>query len=59
MLMLSRKSRALKNDGYLDTQTESPASSLDSLLRHGLLAVVSALENYSIAFEALDGMRGQ
>ena len=59
MLMLYRKTCALKNDNYMDRQIDSPASSLVSLLRHGLHSVLSALENYSIAFEALDGMRGQ
>ena len=59
MLMLHRKSRALENDGYTATQTGSPTSSLEALLRDGLQSVVGALENYVIAFEALDGMRGR
>ena len=48
MLMLHRKSRTLKNDGYTATQTGSPTSSLEAILRDGLQPVVGALENYSI-----------
>ena len=57
--MLHCKSRALKNDGYTATQTGSPTSSLEALLRDGLQPVVGALENYSISFEAWVGMRSQ
>lgn len=56
MLMLYYKSRAI-TPGTVD----SPLSDIDQLseeLQHGLECVIGAVRNYSMAFEALGGMRG-
>ncbi|KAF3483482.1 uncharacterized protein GIQ15_02806 [Arthroderma uncinatum] len=57
MLMLYYKSRAINPENV-----ESPLSDPDQLseeLQHGLECVIGAVRNYSIAFEALDGMRDE
>lgn len=57
MLMLYYKSRVTKHE-----TDESPLNNGDQLcgrLRQGLQFVIGAVKNYAIAFEALDGMRGQ
>lgn len=54
MLMLCQKTRATT-----DANSNQMVGSLLSQLRHGLQKVVGALENYSISFEALSGMRGE
>ncbi|EZG08241.1 hypothetical protein H106_02433 [Trichophyton rubrum CBS 735.88] len=57
MLMLYYKSRAI-NPGMV----ESPLSDTDQLgeeLQHGLECVIGAVRNYSMAFEALGGMRDE
>ena len=58
MLMLCRKTRAT-NEGSLYGRNDQMVSSLLSQLRQGLEKVVGALENYSLSFEALSGMRGK
>lgn len=57
MLMLYYKSRAISSG-----MVESPLSDTDQLgdeLQHGLECVIGAVRNYSMAFEALGGMRGK
>ncbi|KAK2737556.1 hypothetical protein FQN57_007491 [Myotisia sp. PD_48] len=57
MLMLYYKSRVPRLD-----DSGGPLSNLDELgtqLQNGLECVVRAVKNYSIAFEALDGMRDE
>ncbi|KAM5499231.1 hypothetical protein McanMca71_006420 [Microsporum canis] len=57
MLMLYYKSRAI-TPGTVD----SPLSDIDQLseeLQHGLECVIGAVRNYSMAFEALGGMRDE
>lgn len=61
MLMLFYKTRVAKQLSP-DSENESNNASSDRLveeLRQGLQRVLGAMKNYSMAFEALDGMRGQ
>ncbi|KAF2499593.1 hypothetical protein BU16DRAFT_277163 [Lophium mytilinum] len=54
LLMLCRKSRDINRGSY----SGNPAASGLGELYSGIRRVLSALENYAIAFEAIDGMRG-
>ena len=58
MLMICHKIRATNGEGFIDQWNEHLVSSLTSQLRNGLQKVVGALDNYSMSFEALSGMRG-
>ncbi len=58
MLMICHKARATIGEGFIDQRNERLVSSLTSQLRNGLQKVVGALDNYSMSFEALSGMRG-
>lgn len=61
MLMLFYKTRVAKQLSP-DSENENNKGSSDRLvgeLQHGLERVLAAMKNYSMAFEALDGMRGQ
>lgn len=45
-----------------DSESELSPDSTDQLveeLRQGLERIIAAVSNYSLAFEALDGMRGE
>jgi hypothetical protein len=55
LLMLCEKSRELNGNLYGKSSATSGLGELSS----GLQRVVEALQNYSIAFEAVGGMRGQ
>lgn len=59
MLMICHKNRATNGEGLIDQRNTHLVSSLTSQLRNGLQKVVGALDNYSMSFEALSGMRGQ
>lgn len=59
MLMICHKTKATNGEGFMDQRNERLVSSLTSQLRDGLQKVVGALDNYSMSFEALSGMRGQ
>ncbi|MCJ1301783.1 hypothetical protein MMC08_004584 [Hypocenomyce scalaris] len=59
MLMLCHKTRVINCNDFTDKQNDSLVSNLLGQLRHGLQMVLGALKNYSVAFEALDGMRDQ
>lgn len=59
MIMLSYKTRAMGFIGMLDDGTESPAKKLLGQLGDGLQMVLDALKNYSVAYEALGGQRGE
>lgn len=60
LLMLFYKARVAKQlspeSGY--ESASDPGDQLVEELRHGLELLIRALTNYSVAFEALDGMRG-
>jgi len=58
MIMLCYKTRAMGFVGAVDDGRESPASKLLSQLQDGLGLILDALRNYSLAYEALGGMRG-
>ena len=58
MLMTCHKIRATNDEGFIDQWNEHLVSNLTSQLRNGLQKVVEALDNYSMSFEALSGMRG-
>lgn len=57
MIMLCYKTRAMGFRGLAEGQA-SPADRLLGQLQEGLGMVLGALKNYSIAYEALGGMRG-
>lgn len=60
MLMLFYKTRVAKQlSPDSDTGNNSSSERLVEELRNGLERVIGAVRNYSRAFEALDGMRGQ
>ncbi|WEW60985.1 hypothetical protein PRK78_006474 [Emydomyces testavorans] len=56
MLMLYYKSRVTKQE--VDKNSGTNLDQSHEKLKHGLQCVISAVRNYAIAFEALDGMRG-
>ena len=58
MLMVSHKIRPKSDKGFMDLWNDHLISSLTSQLRDGLGKLVLALDNYSMSFEALSGMRG-
>lgn len=61
MFMIFYKARVAKQFSP-DSENELGSDSTDRLveeLRQGLQRIIGALSNYSIAFEALDGMRGK
>jgi hypothetical protein len=58
MIMLSYKTKAMGFVGMIDGKS-SPSLKLLEQLQDGLQLVVDALKNYSIAYEALGGMRGK
>lgn len=61
MLMLFYKAR-VANQLSPDSENEIASNSTDHLveqLRQGLQRIIAAVSNYSLAFEALDGMRGR
>lgn len=59
MLMICHKIRATNGEGFIYQRNEHLVSNLTSQLRNGLQKVVGALDNYSMTFEALTGMRDQ
>ncbi|KAH8811026.1 hypothetical protein F5884DRAFT_668838 [Xylogone sp. PMI_703] len=59
MVMLSYKMQTLGLMGPVDDGTNARAKKLLAQLRDGLQLVLNALKNYSIAYEALGGMRGE
>ena len=58
MIMLCYKTRAMGFVGAVDDSLENPVSKLLAQLHDGVQLVVDALRNYSLAYEALGGMRG-
>ncbi|KAL2378929.1 hypothetical protein RJZ90_005649 [Blastomyces dermatitidis] len=58
MLMLYYKSRVIDHTSSVEGNPLKPSDDLADELQYGLECVISAVRNYSIAFEALDGMRG-
>lgn len=58
MLMICHKIRDTNGEGFINQWNEHLVSNLTSQLRNGLQNVVGALDNYSMSFEALSGMRG-
>ena len=59
MLMISRKLRPKSGEGFMDQWNDHLISSLTSQIRDGLEKLLLALDNYSMSFEALSGMRGE
>ena len=59
LLMLCHKTRAMNANDFTECPNDPLVNSLLSQLHHGLKVVVGALQNYSIAFEALGGMKGK
>jgi hypothetical protein len=56
LLMIRHRAESMGSS----SPTDNPmVSKLFDQLQHGLQSVVGALENYSIAFEALGGMKGE
>ena len=61
MFMIFYKAR-VANQMSPDVETDIASDSTDRLveeLRQGLQRIIRAVSNYSLAFEALDGMRGK
>ena len=58
MLMLYYKTRTMNGSSLVDNGSDPLVSSVLDQLLQGLQKVVGALQNYSICFEALGGMRG-
>jgi hypothetical protein len=61
MFMIFYKTR-VANQVSPDRESEITSDSTDRLieeLRQGLQRIIRAVSNYSLAFEALDGMRGK
>ena len=59
MIMLCYKTRAMGFIGAASTEgKDSPSARLLVQLHEGLQMVLDALRNYSMAYEALGGMRG-
>lgn len=61
MFMLFYKAR-VANQLSPDSENELASNSTDRLveeMRQGLRRIIEAVSNYSLAFEALDGMRGE
>lgn len=61
MFMIFYKAR-VANQVSPDVEPEVVSDSIDRLveeLRQGLQRIIGAVSNYSLAFEALDGMRGK
>jgi hypothetical protein len=61
MFMIFYKARVAKQLS-LDADNEQSGDSTGQLieeLRQGLQRIVAAVSNYSLAFEAMDGMRGE
>jgi hypothetical protein len=59
MIMLSYKTKAMGViGGVSNEEKDSPSARLLAQLQEGLQLVLDALKNYSIAYEALSGMRG-
>ncbi|PGH02308.1 hypothetical protein GX51_04749 [Blastomyces parvus] len=59
MLMLYYKSRVIDQTGNADNNPLNLSEELADELQCGLEYVISAVRNYSMAFEALDGMRDE
>lgn len=60
MIMLSYKTKAMGYIGAVNTEgKDSPSARLLAQLQEGLQMVLGALRNYSMAYEALGGMRDQ
>jgi hypothetical protein len=59
MIMLSYKTRAMGFGSVEGTNGEQHVDRLLCQLREGLGLVLNALRNYSVAYEALGGMRGK
>lgn len=64
MLMLCHKAQAINHEdgssiGLLDAQRDVHTTKFLMEMRDGIDLVLGALDNYSLAFEALDGMREQ
>ncbi|EGE83708.1 C6 zinc finger domain-containing protein [Blastomyces dermatitidis ATCC 18188] len=59
MLMLYYKSRVIDHTSSVEGNPLKPSDDLADELQYGLECVISAVRNYSIAFEALDGMRDE
>lgn len=61
MFMIYYKARVAKQISPESAEDERECDSTDQLieeLRQGLERIITAVSNYSLAFEALDGMRG-
>ena len=59
MIMLCYRTKAMNVMGAVSTEgKDSPAARLLAQLHEGLQMVLDALRNYSMAYEALSGMRG-
>jgi hypothetical protein len=58
MIMLSYKTKAMSFVGDMSNGQDSPAMKMLAQLHDGLQMILAALKNYSIAYEALGGMRG-
>lgn len=54
----ARVAKQLPPDSESGTSRDSTAQLVEQL-RQGLERIIAAVSNYSIAFEALDGMRGE
>ena len=59
MLMISRKIRSKSGEWFMDQWNDHLISSLTSQIRDALEKLLLALDNYSMSFEALSGMRGE
>jgi len=60
MIMLCYKTRAMGFIGTVSNEgKDSPSARLLAQLHEGLQMVLDALRNYSMAYEALGGMRDQ
>jgi hypothetical protein len=59
MIMLSYKTKAMGFIGIASNEgMDTPSARLLAQLQEGLQLVLDALKNYSMAYEALGGMRG-
>lgn len=58
MLMLYYKSRVVDQTSNAEGSPLNGSEELADELQYGLECVIAAVRNYSVAFEALDGMRG-
>ena len=61
MLMIFYKARVEKqmSPDYDNKSMDNPSDRLIEEIRQGLERIIATVSNYAIAFEALDGMRGE